>query len=115
LCPGCVKVTAIIRWYVASAAHGNVLVQVVTINNPFVSVKYIEYLLRHDTVYERFPWYIVDGDQEIMVKGKTLRVFREMDSPGICGTTPAPTMECTGPATQRRVPLRIPLLTHTVK
>lgn len=50
------------------------------VNDPFIPVNYMEYMLQYDTVHGQFPGEVaVSGDNEISVSGKPVTVFGEMD------------------------------------
>jgi len=75
------------------AATANPEAKVVAINEPFMDLDYMEYLLKYDSVHGRFPGSIVkkkDGDQDILVvNGAEVKVFHEKDPTaigwGTCG------------------------------
>lgn len=64
---------------VMRAAHNDPMVNIVAVNDPFIPVNYMEYMLAHDTVHGKFPGEVVAGDKEISVSGKPVKVFGEMD------------------------------------
>jgi len=64
---------------VMRAAHNDPMVNIVAVNDPFIPVNYMEYMLKHDTVHGRFPGEVIAGDGEISVSGKPVKVFGEMD------------------------------------
>lgn len=61
----------------ASVANPNI--QVVGINDPFIDPKYMEYMLRYDTVHGRFEGTIEVGEDFIVVDGEKIKVFAAMD------------------------------------
>lgn len=61
-----------------SAANPNV--DVVAINDPFISPEYMGYMLRYDTVHGKFEGTIETGDDFIVVNGKKIKVFACMDA-----------------------------------
>mmetsp|Transcript_42833 Transcript_42833/g.91069 ORF Transcript_42833/g.91069 Transcript_42833/m.91069 type:complete len:616 (+) Transcript_42833:112-1959(+) len=64
---------------VMRAAHDDPMVNIVAVNDPFIPVNYMEYMLAHDTVHGKFPGEVLAGDGEISVGGKPVKVFGEMD------------------------------------
>lgn len=52
--------------------------QVVAINDPFIDVDYMEYMLRYDTVHGKFEGTIEKKENAIVVNGQEVRVFAEM-------------------------------------
>lgn len=64
---------------VMRAAHNDPMVNIVAVNDPFIPVNYMEYMLAHDTVHGKFPGEVIAGDKEISVSGKPVKVFGEMD------------------------------------
>jgi len=73
-------------------------VQVVAINDPFTDLAYMEYMLRYDSVHGRFKGTIEQKDGNLVVNGKTIKVFANMkpeDTPwGEVGADYI--LECTG-------------------
>jgi glyceraldehyde 3-phosphate dehydrogenase len=57
----------------ASVINPNI--QVVGINDPFIDPKYMEYMLRYDTVHGRFDGTIEVGADFIVVNGEKIKVF----------------------------------------
>ena len=65
---------------VMRAAHNDPMVNIVAVNDPFIPVNYMEYMLQYDTVHGKFPGNVaVTGEKEISVSGKPVTVFGEMD------------------------------------
>ena len=65
---------------VMRAAHNDPMVNIVAVNDPFIPVNYMEYMLSYDTVHGKFPGKVaVSGEKEISVSGKPVTVFGEMD------------------------------------
>ena len=65
---------------VMRAAHNDPMVNIVAVNDPFIPVNYMEYMLQYDTVHGKFPGEVsVSGEKEISVGGKPMKVFGEMD------------------------------------
>ena len=75
------------------ASLGHPDVQVVAINDPFMPLDYMVYLLRYDSVHGRFPGVIesnTDGKGEyLMVDGEEIRIYHEKNPAalpwGACG------------------------------
>jgi len=53
-------------------------VQVVSINDPFTDLAYMEYMLRYDSVHGRFKGTIEQKDGKLVVNGKPITVHAEM-------------------------------------
>ncbi|CAI5726108.1 unnamed protein product [Peronospora destructor] len=68
---------------VLRAAATNPLINIVAINDPFISTTYMEYMLEYDTVHGRFDGKIAHDDKNIFVNGKPIRVFNEMNPANI--------------------------------
>ncbi len=62
------------------ASIENPNVQVVGINDPFIDAKYMEYMLRYDTVHGQFKGTIEVGEDSITVNGEKIKVFACMDA-----------------------------------
>lgn len=62
------------------ASVENPNVQVVGINDPFIDPKYMEYMLRYDTVHGQFQGTIEVGEDSITVNGEKIKVFACMDA-----------------------------------
>jgi glyceraldehyde 3-phosphate dehydrogenase len=62
------------------ASIENPNVQVVGINDPFIDPKYMEYMLRYDTVHGQFQGTIEVGEDSITVNGEKIKVFACMDA-----------------------------------
>ena len=82
------------------AALENKDVRVVGINDPFIGLDYMEYMLKYDSVHGRFEGTIeVDHDSNsIIVNGEKVKVFSEMDAGNIDwkSVDAEYIMECTG-------------------
>ena len=62
-----------------SASLDNPEIEVVAINDPFITVDYMAYMLKHDTIHGQFKGTIdVDGDF-LVVNGKRVRVINEKE------------------------------------
>jgi glyceraldehyde 3-phosphate dehydrogenase len=68
---------------VMRAAHNDPMVNIVAVNDPFIPLNYMEYMLQYDTVHGAFPGSVaVDGDG-LSVGGKPMKVFGERDPSNI--------------------------------
>jgi len=69
------------------AATENEKVDVRAINDPFMDLKYMVYMLKYDSVHKRFPGTIETkeegGKEFLVVNGKAIRVFHEKDPASI--------------------------------
>jgi len=69
------------------AAMMNPAVDVKAVNDPFMDIDYMIYLLKYDSVHKRFPAVVnkkvVDGQEFLIVNGKTVRIFHEKDPTAI--------------------------------
>lgn len=54
-------------------------VQVVGINDPFIDLAYMQYMLRYDSVHGRFDGEIGERDGKLVVNGKEIMVYACMD------------------------------------
>jgi glyceraldehyde 3-phosphate dehydrogenase len=54
-------------------------VEVVSINDPFMEADYMVYTVKYDTMHGRFHGDIKSEDGKIIVNGKTINVYNEMD------------------------------------
>lgn len=61
------------------AATKNPNIQVVGINDPFIDPKYMEYMLKYDTVHGRFDGEVSYSDDSITVNGNEIKVFDKMN------------------------------------
>lgn len=61
------------------ASVSNPNIEVTGINDPFIDPKYMEYMLRYDTVHGRFEGTIEVGEDFIVVNGKKVKVFACMN------------------------------------
>ncbi len=65
------------------AAANNPNVHVVGINDPFIDLNYMAYMLKYDTVHGRFKGTIEIKDDQFIVNGKASKVFACMKPEGI--------------------------------
>ncbi|KAG3117722.1 Glyceraldehyde-3-phosphate dehydrogenase [Phytophthora idaei] len=63
---------------VLRAAAKNPLINIVAINDPFITTTYMEYMLEYDTVHGKFDGSLSHDEKHIFVNGKPIRVFNEM-------------------------------------
>lgn len=54
-------------------------VEVVAINDPFITVDYAKYLFEHDTVHSHYDGTVEYKDDKLIVNGKEITVFAEKD------------------------------------
>lgn len=60
---------------VCRAAIANPLTNVVAINDPFMSIEYLEYLFKYDSTHGRFKGSVEVVDGNLVVDGKTIHIF----------------------------------------
>ena len=61
------------------ATANNPNVQVVGINDPFIDLDYMEYMLKYDTVHGRFDGEISISDGKLVVNGASISIYDRMD------------------------------------
>ncbi|AEV67824.1 type I glyceraldehyde-3-phosphate dehydrogenase [Acetivibrio clariflavus] len=61
------------------ASLNNPNVEVVGINDPFIDLEYMKYMLKYDTVHGQFKGTIGDKDGKLVVNGKEISVFACMN------------------------------------
>jgi len=49
------------------------------INDPFMNVEYMAYLLKYDSVFGRFPGTVEVKDGQLAINGQSIQVFHEKD------------------------------------
>ena len=54
-------------------------VEVVAINDPFIAADYMAYMVKYDTVHGRFNGTIASEEGKLIVNGKEIKVYNEMD------------------------------------
>lgn len=54
-------------------------VEVVGINDPFITADYMAYMVKYDTVHGRFNGEISGEENKVIVNGKEIKVYNEMD------------------------------------
>ena len=62
------------------AAIENPAVEIKGINDPFIDLEYMEYMLRYDTVHGQFQGTIETKDGKLVVNGKAVEIFACMDA-----------------------------------
>ena len=65
----------------AALAKGEV--EVVAVNDPFVTADYMAYMTKFDTVHGRFNGTVEEVEGKLVVNGKTINVYNEMDPKNI--------------------------------
>ena len=65
------------------AALGKEEVEVVAVNDPFVTADYMAYMTKYDTVHGRFNGTVEEKDGNLYVNGKEIKVFNEMEPKNI--------------------------------
>ena len=61
------------------AALGKEEVEIVAVNDPFISADYMAYMTKFDTVHGRFKGTVEEKDGNLVVNGKEIKVYNEMD------------------------------------
>eukprot|EP00544_Gedaniella_sp_CCMP2646_P003667 CAMPEP_0202494630 /NCGR_PEP_ID=MMETSP1361-20130828/12888_1 /ASSEMBLY_ACC=CAM_ASM_000849 /TAXON_ID=210615 /ORGANISM="Staurosira complex sp., Strain CCMP2646" /LENGTH=95 /DNA_ID=CAMNT_0049125253 /DNA_START=61 /DNA_END=345 /DNA_ORIENTATION=+ len=70
---------------VMRAAAKNPKIEIVGVNDPFISVDYMEYMYKYDTVHGRAPQEVSHdkSTNSIHIDGKPIKVFGELDPSNI--------------------------------
>ena len=58
-------------------------VEIVAINDPFIAADYMAYMVKYDTVHGRFNGNISAEEGKLIVNGKEIKVYNEMDPKNI--------------------------------
>ena len=58
-------------------------VEVVAINDPFITADYMAYMIKYDTVHGRFDGEVSSTENALIVNGKEIKVYNEMDPKNI--------------------------------
>ncbi len=58
-------------------------VEVVAINDPFITADYMAYMVKYDTVHGRYEGEVSSEEGKLIVDGKEIKVFNEMDPKNI--------------------------------
>ncbi|EER12493.1 glyceraldehyde-3-phosphate dehydrogenase, putative [Perkinsus marinus ATCC 50983] len=61
------------------AALENPNVTVVAVNDPFMDIEYMQYLLKYDTVHGRFKGEVSSANGNLIVNGQTIHFFKSRD------------------------------------
>jgi len=65
------------------AAMANPEVEVVAVNDPFMDLEYMVYMLKYDSVHKMYPGTVEKGEGCLIVDGKTIKIFAEKDPASI--------------------------------
>lgn len=68
---------------VLRASMSNPLINVVAVNDPFVSPDYMDYMIKYDSVHGRFGAEVSHDKENLIIDGKPIKVFQEMDASNI--------------------------------
>ena len=58
-------------------------VEVIAINDPFITADYMAYMVKYDTVHGKFEGEVTAKDNTLIVNGKEIKVYNEMDPANI--------------------------------
>ena len=58
-------------------------VEVVAINDPFITADYMAYMVKYDTVHGKFEGEVSATENTLVVNGKEIKVYNEMDPKNI--------------------------------
>ena len=58
-------------------------IEVVAINDPFIATDYMAYMVKYDTMHGRFKGEVSAKDGRLVVNGKEIKVYNEMDPKNI--------------------------------
>jgi glyceraldehyde 3-phosphate dehydrogenase len=56
---------------------------VVAVNDPFMDLEYMVYMLKYDSVHKQYPGTVEKGDGVLIVDGKSVSIFAEKDPASI--------------------------------
>ncbi|CAM9315630.1 unnamed protein product [Ectocarpus sp. 12 AP-2014] len=65
---------------VMRAAKNNKNINIVAVNDPFVPTDYMNYMFKYDTVHGIYDGTVENDDSNLIVDGKKIKVFGEMDA-----------------------------------
>ena len=65
-----------------SSANASFL-EVVAVNDPFMDLEYMVYMLKYDSVHKMYPGTVEKGDKALIVDGKKISIFAEKDPASI--------------------------------
>merc|ERR1719215_866520 len=68
---------------VLRAAKNNPLINVVAINDPFIDPEYMRYMFKYDTVHGQYEGDVSSTEDSLVVDGKKIKIFGEMDPANI--------------------------------
>ena len=54
-------------------------VEVVAINDPFITADYMAYMVKYDTIHGKFEGEVSSKENILVVNGKEIKVYNEMD------------------------------------
>lgn len=54
-------------------------VEVVAINDPFIAADYMAYMIKYDTVHGKFEGEVSSEEGKLIVDGREIKVYNEMD------------------------------------
>ena len=52
-------------------------------NDPFMDLEYMVYMLKYDSVHKMYPGTVEKGDKALIVDGKKISIFAEKDPASI--------------------------------
>ena len=80
------------------AAVGRKEVEVVAINDPFITADYMAYMVKYDSVHGKFEGEVYAKENSLVVNGKEIKVYNEMDPKNIPWGTDGVdyVLECSG-------------------
>lgn len=65
---------------VLRAAKDKKLVDIVAINDPFITPDYLEYMFKYDTVHGTYKGTVSHDKDHLIVDGHKIKVFQELDA-----------------------------------
>ena len=65
------------------AAMANPDVEVVAVNDPFMDIEYMVYMLKYDSVHGSYPGTVEKGENALIVDGKSVSIFTDKDPASI--------------------------------
>ena len=72
--------------------------EVVGINDPFIDLDYMVYMVKYDTIHGRFQGSVEAKDGKLVVNGKAINVYAEKTLPISDGANAAPSISSSRPA-----------------
>lgn len=54
-------------------------VEIVAVNDPFVTADYMAYMLKYDSVHGKFKGEVIGEENTLTINGKSIKVYNEMD------------------------------------